>query len=73
MSSDPFDLGAEPPAQPAPNAGAAGDGLSISQRAAQAGSMRRVEPLLQGLNEEQNAAVTADDGPLLLLAGAGTG
>jgi DNA helicase-2/ATP-dependent DNA helicase PcrA len=29
--------------------------------------------LLQGLNEEQSQAVMADDGPLLLLAGAGTG
>lgn len=72
MSSDPFDLGAEPPAPQAPSASAP-EGMSISQRAAQAGSMRRVEPLLNGLNEEQHAAVTADDGPLLLLAGAGTG
>ena len=48
MSSDPFDLGADPPSQSAPNTGVAGDGLSISQRAAQAGSMHRVEPLLNG-------------------------
>ena len=72
MTGDPFDLGAETPAPHAPSA-EAGEGLSISQRAAQAGSARRVEPLLDGLNDEQRAAVTADDGPLLLLAGAGTG
>jgi len=70
MESDPFDLGADAPPPPP----ASGDsGLSISQRAAQAGQARRLEPLLDGLNEEQRAAVTADDGPLLLLAGAGTG
>ena len=47
--------------------------MSISQRASAAGAARRIEPLLDGLNDEQRAAVTADDGPLLLLAGAGTG
>ena len=69
MENDPFDLGADAPAPAAPQAG----GGSISQKAAQAGQARRLEPLLGGLNEEQGAAVTAEDGPLLLLAGAGTG
>ena len=69
MENDPFDLGADAPAPTAPQAG----GGSISQKAAQAGQARRLEPLLGGLNEEQGAAVTAEDGPLLLLAGAGTG
>ena len=69
MENDPFDLGADAPAPTTPHAG----GGSISQKAAQAGQARRLEPLLGGLNEEQGAAVTAEDGPLLLLAGAGTG
>ena len=69
MENDPFDLGADAPAPTAPQAGGGG----ISQKAAQAGQARRLEPLLGGLNEEQGAAVTAEDGPLLLLAGAGTG
>mgnify|MGYP000411941817 FL=1 len=64
MENDPFDLGADAPAPTAPQAG----GGSISQKAAQAGQARRLEPLLGGLNEEQGAAVTAEDGPLLLLA-----
>ncbi|MDB2393452.1 UvrD-helicase domain-containing protein [Alphaproteobacteria bacterium] len=69
MENDPFDLGTDAPAPTAPQAG----GGSISQKAAQAAQARRLEPLLGGLNEEQGAAVTAEDGPLLLLAGAGTG
>ncbi len=32
-----------------------------------------VEPILEGLNPEQRAAVTHGDGPLLIVAGAGTG
>ncbi|MGC6534089.1 MAG: ATP-dependent helicase [Parvibaculales bacterium] len=70
MSDDPFDLGAGPGAA-APSSGQTP--MSISQRASAAGAARRLEPLLDGLNDEQRAAVTAEDGPLLLLAGAGTG
>ena len=54
MENDPFDLGADAP-PPAPQA----QGGSISERASAAGQARRIEPLLDGLNEEQNAAVTA--------------
>ena len=67
MENDPFDLGAD-----APPLRRSRRGGSISERASAAGQARRLEPLLDGLNDEQSAAVTADDGPLLL-AGAGTG
>lgn len=38
-----------------------------------AGPDRAEEPVLRGLNEEQRAAVTHGEGPLLIVAGAGTG
>ena len=67
MENDPFDLGSDiPPPRPA-RAG------SISAAARANMDARRVGPMLDGLNDEQRAAVLADDSPLLLLAGAGTG
>ena len=67
MENDPFDLGSDTPPPPQAQPG------SISAAARANMDVRRVGPMLDGLNDEQRAAVLAEDGPLLLLAGAGTG